>query len=379
MTSSAGQAPWNRLVYRVSSRTFRSQRKVRVPPVNAPATELGEATASRPGGWKGPERRLGGRLYGRTATEITGPLQATSSQVRYRDTLSATQHRQVLILGGSHIALAAALAIYLLLPGHLPRLGGHDLPYVVAAVSGLIAMVTLQLIAGVRTWTLVYHASRARDPIPMRAPAGLKVAVLTTIVPNKEPLELVLTTLRAMKQIRYDGVLDVWLLDEGNDPIVKRRCAELGVNHFSRRDVPAWNQPTGPYKAKTKHGNHNAWRAEHELDYDVVAQMDPDHVPFPNFLERTLGYFADPDTAFVVAPQVYGNLSESLVARGAAELAYIFHGIIQRGGNGHQAPRPMTQPLASGLADLVGEGVQDDPALEGADDGCVGSARVVAG
>ena len=44
-----------------------------------------------------------------------------------------------------------------------------------------------------------------------------------------------------------------------------------------------------------------------------------------------------------------------------------------------QARRPMTQPLASGLADLVGEGVQDDPALEGADDGCVGSARVVAG
>ena len=45
---------------------------------------------------------------------------------------------------------------------------------------------------------------------------------------------------------------------------------------------------------------------------------------------------------------------------------------------------PMTQPLASGLAGLAGlaglggEGVQDDPALEGADDGCVGSARVVA-
>ena len=38
----------------------------------------------------------------------------------------------------------------------------------------------------------------------------------------------------------------------------------------------------------------------------------------------------------------------------------------------------MTQPLASGLAGLGGEGVQDDPALEGADDGCVGSARVVA-
>ena len=50
------------------------------------------------------------------------------------------------------------------------------------------------------------------------------------------------------------------------------------------------------------------------------------------------GYFADPDTAFVVAPQVYANLNESFVARGAAELAYLFHGVIQRGGNGHGAP-----------------------------------------
>jgi cellulose synthase (UDP-forming) len=141
-----------------------------------------------------------------------------------------------------------------------------------------------------------------------------------------------------MQRIRHDGVLDVWLLDEGDDPEVRRRCEEIGVRHFSRKGRPEWNQPSGEFRARTKHGNHNAWRAQNEADYDVVAQMDPDHVPFPNFLERTLGYFADPDVAFVVAPQVYGNLEESFVARGAAELAYLFHGVIQRGGNGHDAP-----------------------------------------
>jgi cellulose synthase/poly-beta-1,6-N-acetylglucosamine synthase-like glycosyltransferase len=36
--------------------------------------------------------------------------------------------------------------------------------------------------------------------------------------------------------------------------------------------------------------------------------MDPDHVPRKNFLMRTLGYFKDQDVAFVVAPQVYGNI-----------------------------------------------------------------------
>jgi hypothetical protein len=283
------------------------------------------------------DRRESGRLYGRTATEVTGPFQDGGNRVRYRDALTPRQRRSVLALGWFHVALALALAGYLLAPSNLPRLGGGVLVDVVA-VSGLVVMVVLQLIAGLRTWTITYHAGQARDPIPMRPELGQRVAVLTTVVPGKEPLELVMATLRAMTRIRHDGPLDVWLLDEGDDAEVRRRCAELGVRHFSRKGRPEWNQPSGPFRARTKHGNHNAWRSENEHRYDVVAQMDPDHVPFPNFLERTLGYFADPDVAFVVAPQVYGNLAESFVARGAAELAYIFHGIIQRGGNGHEAP-----------------------------------------
>ncbi|TFV85880.1 glycosyltransferase [Blastococcus sp. CT_GayMR16] len=284
-----------------------------------------------------PERRQDGRLYGRTATEVTGPLQPSSDRVSYRDALTPSQRRGVLALGWLHVAVALALTGYLLVPTNLPRLQAGLLIDAVT-VAGLVVMVVLQLIAAVRTWTVTYHAGQARDPIPMRPQPGLRVAVLTTIVPGKEPVELVMATLRAMRRIRHDGVLDVWLLDEGDDPEVRRRCQELGVRHFSRKGRPEWNQPSGAFRARTKHGNHNSWRVEHELEYDVVAQMDPDHIPFPNFLERTLGYFADRDVAFVVAPQVYGNLTESFVARGAAELAYLFHGIIQRGGNGHDAP-----------------------------------------
>ncbi|MGZ4591351.1 MAG: glycosyltransferase family 2 protein [Actinomycetes bacterium] len=276
-------------------------------------------------------------MYGRTATEVTGPLQPTQDRVHYRDALTRRQRWGVILLGGVHMALSLGLAAFLLLPHNLPWRGGDEVKDAVAAL-GLVVIVLLQLVAGLRTWTIAYHAAGARDPIPMRPQKGLRVAVLTTIVPSREPVELVMATLRAMKKIRHDGELDVWLLDEDDDPEVRRRCEELGVRHFSRKGRPEWNQPSGEFRARTKHGNHNSWRAEHELDYDVVAQMDPDHVPFPNFLERTLGYFADPDVAFVVAPQVYGNLEESFVARGAAELAYLFHGVIQRGGNGHDAP-----------------------------------------
>ena len=294
-------------------------------------------TAEPPPGPPGVDRREQGRLYGRTATELTGPVMPSRPTVQYRDALTRRERWTVMALGWLHIGVSLALTGYLLAPSHLPWLGSNPV-FAVATTTGLLVMVALQLVAALRTWTISFHAGRARDPIPMAPRPGLRVAVLTTIVPGKEPVELVMATVRAMQRIRHDGVLDVWLLDEGDDPEVRRRCAEIGVRHFSRKGRPEWNQPSGPFRVRTKHGNHNSWRVGHELDYDVVAQMDPDHVPFPNFLERTLGYFSDPDVAFVVAPQVYGNLRESFVARGAAQLAYLFHGIIQRGGNGHDAP-----------------------------------------
>ncbi len=284
------------------------------------------------------ERRLPGALYGRTATEIAGPLEPTGDRVGYRRAYSRRDGWVLRALGLGHVVLALALGAYLVLPRNLPALGARSAVVVVFTVVGLTVMVAMQMVVALRTLVLMFFAARARDPIPMARPPGLRVAVLTTIVPGKEPIELVMATLRAMRRIRHDGVLEVWLLDEGGDPEVRRRCERLGVRHFSRKGRPEWNRPAGPFKARTKHGNHNAWRAAHEDEYDVVAQMDPDHVPYPNFLERTLGYFADPDTAFVVAPQVYANLTESFVARGAAELAYLFHGVIQRGGNGHGAP-----------------------------------------
>src|SRR2546423_15678777 len=132
--------------------------------------------------------------------------------------------------------------------------------------------------------------------------------------------------------------MNVWSLDEGDDPAVKAMARRLGVYHFSRKGRPEYNQPSGQFRAKTKSGNHNAWRAEHEHDCDVVANVDPDHVPMPCFLERTLGYFRDPDVAFVVTPQVYGNMHQNWVAHGASVQQYLFNGIIARGGNGLDAP-----------------------------------------
>ena len=167
--------------------------------------------------------------------------------------------------------------------------------------------IVMQLFLLMNVLTVSRACLAARDPIPVEPDTGLRVAFLTTIVPDKEPVEMAERTLRAAKAIVYDGKLDLWLLDEGDSDEVKEMCQRLGVHHFSRKGRGYLELDTGTFANKTKHGNHNRWLWEHAGDYDVVMFVDTDHVPLPIMAERLLGYFRDPDVAFVVAPQFYGN------------------------------------------------------------------------
>ena len=139
-------------------------------------------------------------------------------------------------------------------------------------------------------------------------------------------------TLRAAKAIVCGGKFDIWLLDEGDSDEIKEMCRRLGVHHLSRKGRGHLDFDSGAFANKTKHGNHNRWLWEHAGDYDVVMFVDTDHVPLPIMAERLLGYFRDPDVAFVVAPQFYGN-QEHRITRWAESAQYLFHSVIQRAGN----------------------------------------------
>ncbi|GIF02032.1 glycosyltransferase family 2 protein [Paractinoplanes rishiriensis] len=196
------------------------------------------------------------------------------------------------------------------------------------------ATVLIEAFRLVNVVTLCLATLWARDPQPMLPDTGLRVAFLTTIVPSKEPLEMVENTLRAARRVRHPGTYDVWLLDEGDDDAVKAMCKRIGVRHFSRKGVAGYNTAAGAFKARTKHGNYNSWVDRHGDAYDVFVSVDPDHVPLPNFCERLLGYFHDEDVAFVVGPQVYGNY-DNVVTRWAESQQYLFHSLLQRAGNKH--------------------------------------------
>ncbi|MCX2967347.1 MULTISPECIES: glycosyltransferase family 2 protein [Streptomyces] len=275
--------------------------------------------------------------YSRLAGPLTEPEQGPY-RVRYRSLLSTEPHRvRALLLMTAAPALSAVLLLWLVWPTHWTERTGAP-GYLVAAdwaMLGCIALIELFRLVNVLS---VAHATMvARDPVPVRPEPGTRVAFLTTYVPGKEPLEMVRATLRAAVALRHDGPLDVWLLDEGDDAAARALCAELGVRHFTRHGVPQWNRDTGVHRARTKHGNYNAWLARHGRDYDVFASVDTDHVPLPNYLERMLGFFRDPDVAFVVGPQVYGNYRKT-VTKFAESQQFLFHALIQRAGNRYGGP-----------------------------------------
>jgi cellulose synthase/poly-beta-1,6-N-acetylglucosamine synthase-like glycosyltransferase len=68
-------------------------------------------------------------------------------------------------------------------------------------------------------------------------------------------------------------------------------------------------------------------------DGDVIAIFDVDHVPTPDFLERTLGYFANPQTGFVQVMLTFNNSDEGWVARAAMETSLEYYNPICLGTN----------------------------------------------
>jgi cellulose synthase/poly-beta-1,6-N-acetylglucosamine synthase-like glycosyltransferase len=271
-------------------------------------------------------------------SELAGALEAPppgAYRVQYRR-LPGWRPLRTIALVSCMLASELAFLIWLLLPQHWPR-NQTVLAVHVIAVCMVAIIAVIELFRLLNVFTVCLATLRAQDPIPVVPEPGTRVAFLTTIVPSKEPLAIAARTLQAATQIRHDGTLDVWLLDEGDDPEVRATCAQLGVHHWTRKGVEAWNLRSGPHKARTKHGNINAWLAAHADRYDFLISVDPDHIPVPNMCERLLGYFRDPDVAFVVGPQVYGNY-DNLVTKCAESQQYLFHSLLQRAGNFVHSP-----------------------------------------
>src|SRR5947207_5725317 len=196
----------------------------------------------------------------------------------------------------------------------------YPIPFTIMTLGFLLNMSMYQM----RRLTLPWM----RRPCPMTARPGWKVGVATTFVPGAESIEVLEETIRALVALNYPH--DTWVLDEGNDTRVISLCTELGVFHFSRKNSPHYQTEDGTFRARSKHGNYNAWLHEVGFErYEIIAAFDPDHVPEPAFLSEVLGYFNDPQVGYVQAAQAYYNQQASFIARGAAEETYAYYSSTQ--------------------------------------------------
>jgi cellulose synthase (UDP-forming) len=180
-------------------------------------------------------------------------------------------------------AIALLYGLYWIIWRWTSSLNSHALIFsivlIVAETYGLIN--SFFLIATV--WKLTY-----REPPP--TPNGLNVDVFITNF--DEPLEVLRRTAIGARAIKYPH--RTFMLDDGKRDEVKAMAQALGLGYI-RRD--------GNENAKA--GNLN--NALKVTDGEFILQLDADHVPLPNILDRLLGYFEDPGVAFVQSPQDFYN------------------------------------------------------------------------
>lgn len=127
------------------------------------------------------------------------------------------------------------------------------------------------------------------------------VTVDVFIATYNEDEELVRLSIRDAKAMRYPHPIriEIHVLDDGRRPTMRAVAVEEGVNYITRDN----NQG---FKAG------NLRNAMEQTSGDFIVICDADTRPFPTLLERTLGYFRDPDVSFVQTPQWFYDLPEGL-------------------------------------------------------------------
>ncbi|MFN9058187.1 MAG: glycosyltransferase, partial [Cyanobacteriota bacterium] len=137
------------------------------------------------------------------------------------------------------------------------------------------------------------------DPVSRRLQADAQLAAV-----REEPYQVdvfITTYNESPRQVRrcVEACLaqsyrrrSIHVLDDGAREEVRQLAASLGVHYLSR--------DTNQHR---KAGNLN--NALAQTSAPLIAIFDCDFVPYENFLDRTLGFFSQPDVAIVQTPQHY--------------------------------------------------------------------------
>lgn len=235
---------------------------------------------------------LGTRRLGRGPDLSSSPLAPWSDNLDGPQPERVSSRRQARV--GGFVALFALVAyLYWRCTATMPSSGTNF-----DAALALIVFEALPVVGIVLKLATLWDIDSAGPPKPDGA-ASLGVAVL--IPTYNEPAEVIAPTIAAACALAPEH--ETWVLDDGDRAWVAQLCEAYGARYVCR-----------PVHDHAKAGNLNhalAMIAAEPRDgsnrIDVVAVLDCDHVPLPNFLTATLPWFQDPQVALVQAPQSFYN------------------------------------------------------------------------
>ena len=188
-----------------------------------------------------------------------------------------------------------------------------------AAFSSLL--LAAEFYAGVSLGLYLFQVWRLVEP-PLRQPTtGHSVDVF--VATYNEDVALLRGTLVACLAMDYPHT--TYVLDDGARDEVRQLAESLGVRYISRTD-----------RKHAKAGNLN--NAMRRTNGEFVVVLDADHVPYPHYISRLIGYFDDPRMGFVQTPHTTYNLDNFLGRWKASSRAYwedvrIFFEAVQLGKN----------------------------------------------
>jgi cellulose synthase (UDP-forming) len=189
----------------------------------------------------------------------------------------------------SLLALALGLA-YVVWLGRLvfASRGSPDIFFFIAEIISYLLLCLL----GYSLWHL---RKRPPPPPPTPPPSHPPFSVDIFVPCCGEPLEIIQTTLRAVRQISYHP-LQVYVLDDGGSRAVAALARSLGLNYLSR-------PVAGLSRRDSKSGNLNFGLAH--SSGDLVLVLDADQVPAPDILHRLVDFFFQPRVGYVQSKQAF--------------------------------------------------------------------------
>jgi cellulose synthase (UDP-forming) len=169
---------------------------------------------------------------------------------------------------------------------------------------------------GILTW---FSWSRPETLRPETTP-GRKVDVY--VCTYDEPAEVIMATLAGCRALTYPHT--TYLLDDGRREEMRELAELAGAEYMTRPD-----------NSHAKAGNINA--ALPRTGGELILILDADHVPMPDALDATVGYFDDERMAIVQTPHDFFNHDSAQHYNAGRHEQSLFYRVICPGKDRHGA------------------------------------------